>query len=224
VKIINGHANKAVVDFVNNEAEPVSVSLIAGALSSMQPLPEGTNPFMAIVRNLTVTRYDTLIPAGEKQSLPYSFTTDLHPQELRLNLVAVVNSQAGNVYQIQAFNETVSVVDPATSIFDPQMFVDHSPSPKTSANSDTVSSCTFSSSPPSPEPFTSYTRPGSRPCSPRLSVEARAASAPSAPRWAPRRLCRPMSRFLLLVLMDRLLQPVQILNRPTMRAGSQSTT
>jgi len=46
----------------------------------------------------------------------------LNPQDLRLNLVAVVE-QAGALYQIQAFNETVSVVEAATSIFDPQMYV-----------------------------------------------------------------------------------------------------
>ena len=36
--------------------------------------------------------------------------------------MAVVE-QAGALYQIQAFNETVSVVEAATSIFDPQMYV-----------------------------------------------------------------------------------------------------
>ena len=47
----------------------------------------------------------------------------MNPVELRLNLVAVVSSKAGNVYQVQAYNETVTVVEPATSIFDPQMYV-----------------------------------------------------------------------------------------------------
>jgi len=74
-----------------------------------------------VVRNLTHTRYDVEIPAGEKQTLPFSFTTDLHPQDLRLNIIAVVSSQAGAVYQVQAFNETVSVVEAATSFFDPQI-------------------------------------------------------------------------------------------------------
>jgi len=99
------------------------VSVIGGALSSLQQLPEGAHPGMAIVRNLTATRYDTVIPAGVKQSLAYTFTTDLHPQDLRLNLVAMVSTKAGLAYQVPAFNETVSVVEPATSIFDPQMCV-----------------------------------------------------------------------------------------------------
>jgi len=92
-------------------------------LSTLQPLAAGTHASAAVVRNLTSTRYDVEIPAGEKQTLPYSFTTDLHPQELRLNIIAVVASKAGAVYQVQAFNETVSVVESPTSIFDPQMYV-----------------------------------------------------------------------------------------------------
>lgn len=123
MKVLNGHATKAILDFTNNEPEPVTVSIVGATLSTLQVLPEGAHPSTGIVRNLTAIRYDTIIPAGEKQSLPYTFTTDLHPQDLRLNIVAVVNSQAGAVYQVQAFNETVNVVDPATSIFDPQMYV-----------------------------------------------------------------------------------------------------
>lgn len=120
VKLINGHATKAVLDFTNNEAEPVTIGAIGGALTTLQPLPEGVHPSASIVRNLTATQYGVEIPAGEKQSLPFTFTTDLHPQDLRLNIIAVVSSAAG-AYQVQAYNETVSVVEPATSIFDPQI-------------------------------------------------------------------------------------------------------
>ncbi|PQE08908.1 signal sequence receptor alpha chain protein [Rutstroemia sp. NJR-2017a WRK4] len=121
VKLVNGHATQALLSFKNDEAEAVQVAVIGGALSNPQALPEGTHPSAAIVRNLTSTRYDVEIPAGETQALPYTFTTDLHPQDLRLNLIAVVASQRGAVYQIQAYNETVSVVEAATSIFDPQI-------------------------------------------------------------------------------------------------------
>jgi hypothetical protein len=121
VKLVNGHATRALLDFTNNEAEPIQVAVIGGALSTLQPLAPGSHPSAGIVRNLTHTRYDVEISGGEKQTLPFTFTTDLHPQDLHLNLIAVVTSQAGAVYQVQAFNETVSVVEAATSIFDPQM-------------------------------------------------------------------------------------------------------
>lgn len=122
VKLVNGHATQALLDFTNHEAEAVNVAVIGGALSTLQPLAEGIHPSAGIIRNITATRYDVEIPAGEKQTLPYSFTTDLHPQDLRLNIIAVVASQAGVVYQVQAFNETVSVVEAPTSLFDPQMY------------------------------------------------------------------------------------------------------
>ncbi|KAF4620169.1 hypothetical protein G7Y89_g14651 [Cudoniella acicularis] len=121
VKLVNGHATQALLDFTNNEPDPVTVAIIGGALSSLQPLKAGTHPSAAIVRNITGVRYDVEIPAGEKQTLPFTFTNDLQPADLRLNLIAVVASKAGNVYQVQAFNETVTVVEAATSIFDPQI-------------------------------------------------------------------------------------------------------
>jgi hypothetical protein len=121
VKLINGHATQALLDFTNDESEAVSIAIIGGALTTLQPLAPGTPPSAAIIRNLTGTRYDVEIPAGEKQTLPYTFTTDLNPQDLRLNLIAVGLAKSGELYQFQAFNETVSVVEAATSIFDPQM-------------------------------------------------------------------------------------------------------
>ncbi|KAI9741558.1 MAG: hypothetical protein M1818_004364 [Claussenomyces sp. TS43310] len=121
VKLVNGHATQALLDFTNNEAEPVIVALIAGALSTLQPLPPGVPESAGIVRNLTATKYGVEIPAGEKESLPYTFSTDMNPQDLRLHLVAVVQGQEGGIYQVQAFNGTVSVVEPPTSFFDPQI-------------------------------------------------------------------------------------------------------
>jgi len=75
----------------------------------------------SIVRNVTTTRYNVEIPAGEKESLSYSFVTDLHPQDLRLNIASILSDSEGRYYTVQAFNGTVSVVEPDTSIFDPQM-------------------------------------------------------------------------------------------------------
>jgi hypothetical protein len=121
VKLINGHATQALLDFTNSEPEPVQIALVGGALSTLRPLAKGAHPSALIVKNITATKYDLELPAGEKASLPFTFTTDLHPADLRLNLIAVVTSKAGTVYQVQAFNETVTVVDAATSIFDPQM-------------------------------------------------------------------------------------------------------
>jgi hypothetical protein len=121
VKLINGHATEALLNFINEEEEPVRVAVVGGALSTLEPLAAGAHPSTGIIRNLTATRYETEIPAGEKLTLPFTFKVDLHPQDLRLQLIAVVSNTHGAIYQVQAFNETVSVVEAATSFFDPQM-------------------------------------------------------------------------------------------------------
>ncbi|KAI1007654.1 hypothetical protein K3495_g570 [Podosphaera aphanis] len=121
VKIINGHKTNVVVDFINSETKPITVVRIAGALSSLNILPKGAPSSTKIISNLTAARYDVAIPAGGSQSLPYSFVTDLHPQDLLMNIVTMVSDEEGVKYQVQAFNETITVVDPATNIFDPQI-------------------------------------------------------------------------------------------------------
>jgi Translocon-associated protein (TRAP), alpha subunit len=117
IKLVNGKPTKALLTFSNEEPEPVTVKFIVGVL--------WTAPFdlqdTRIVRNLTATRYNVEIPAGEKQSLPYDFATELHPQDLRLELAAIVSNSAGKDFAMTAFNETVSIVEPDTSFFDPKM-------------------------------------------------------------------------------------------------------
>lgn len=98
----------------NDEDAPVTVNFVAGTLSSLD------EPFN-VVRNLSAVSYGVQIPAGEKQILPYSLTTEMHPQDLRLSLVSVLSKNATQFFTLQAFNGTVSVVEPETSIFDPQM-------------------------------------------------------------------------------------------------------
>lgn len=117
IKLINGHPTQALLSFANDEPAPITVSFIGGSLWTPDIDPQGSR----IVRNLTTTRYNVETPAGQKESLSYSFATELHPQDLRLNLAAVLSDSAGAFYTIQAFNETVSIVEPDTSFFDPQM-------------------------------------------------------------------------------------------------------
>ncbi|OJI99154.1 hypothetical protein ASPVEDRAFT_25992 [Aspergillus versicolor CBS 583.65] len=114
VKLVNGHPTQALVTFTNNEASPVTVNFIGGTLSTLDE--EGT-----LVRNLTATRYGVDIPAGEKESLSYSFATEMHPQDLRLSLASIISDSEGHFFTVYAHNGTVSVVEPETSIFDPQI-------------------------------------------------------------------------------------------------------
>ena len=116
IKLVNGHPTQALLSISNDEPAPISVAFIGGSLWS-----DNIGQGRQIVRNLTTTRYNVEIPAGQKESLSYSFATELHPQDLKLNLAAVITDSEGAFYTVQAFNETVSVVEPDTSIFDPQM-------------------------------------------------------------------------------------------------------
>jgi Translocon-associated protein (TRAP), alpha subunit len=117
IKLVNGKPTRALLSFSNEEPEPIIVKFVGGALWTPAFDPQGNR----IVRNLTATRYHVEIPAGEKESLPFNFVTELHPQDLRLELAAIMSNAAGKDFAVQAFNETVSIVEPDTSIFDPQM-------------------------------------------------------------------------------------------------------
>jgi len=78
------------------------------------------------MRNLTATQYNIEIPAGEKETIQYSFVNEMHPQDVRLSLMAVLvagEAEKQAIYTMQVYNETVSVVEAPMSFFDPQMYV-----------------------------------------------------------------------------------------------------
>ncbi|KAI5279194.1 hypothetical protein KEM54_004289 [Ascosphaera aggregata] len=120
VKLVNGEVLNAGISITNYESEPISINLVAGqlfALETGEPL-----------RNLTLAKYQTEIAAGNKQIIAYPIRTEMHPADLRLTLTAFISKAdadagpAGHaVYTVPAFNGLVSVVEPETSIFDPQI-------------------------------------------------------------------------------------------------------
>lgn len=81
VKLINGHATEARLSITNDEPTPVGVTIVGGSL--IQQVAGQSQ----IVRNLTAQRYSIEIPAGAEETVPYTFSTELHPQDLRLQLV-----------------------------------------------------------------------------------------------------------------------------------------
>ena len=116
VKLVNGHPTEAIISFTNNEASPISVNFVGGSLWTLDP-EKSVN-----VRNLSTTSYGLGLDAGQAESLSYSFATEMHPQDLRLLLTSIVSSEDGKyIFPLTAYNGTVSIVEPETSIFDPQM-------------------------------------------------------------------------------------------------------
>ncbi|KAI9736188.1 MAG: hypothetical protein M1834_001073 [Cirrosporium novae-zelandiae] len=115
VKMVNGHPTQAVLTFQNAEPNPVTIAAVGGNLWYDED-PRGP----MILRNLTSKAPKLEVPPGETESFLYAFSTIMQPQELRLSIQALVTSE-GKYYTVQAFNGTVSVVEPDTSIFDPQI-------------------------------------------------------------------------------------------------------
>ncbi|KAI1337461.1 hypothetical protein F5Y15DRAFT_390482 [Xylariaceae sp. FL0016] len=121
VKLMNGRPTKAVVDITNNEDKPIQVAFVGGQLFTTKELGPDAQPWAGIVRNLTTVRYEATIPAGEKQSLPYSFVLDMQPQDVRLQMIAVISTAANQVYQVGLYDSAVSIVEAPVSFFDPQI-------------------------------------------------------------------------------------------------------
>lgn len=122
VKLVNGHPTRAVLDVANNEPQPITVAVIGGSLTTPIDVPGAPDPPI-VVRNLTAQRFGVQVPGGEKESISYSFATELHPQDLRLSIAAVLQNSEGSVFTKMVYNETVSIVEAPVSIFDPQMYV-----------------------------------------------------------------------------------------------------
>ncbi len=120
MKLVNGHPTRAVLDVTNHEPSPITFQMVAGSLLTPSDVPGAPDPPVTM-RNLTMARYGLSIPAGESESITYSFATELHPQQVTLALLAVLQNEEGAMFTKVVYNETVSVVEAPVSMFDPQM-------------------------------------------------------------------------------------------------------
>ena len=152
---MNNLATRVLLSIENKEAEAIAVRMIGGSLW----LPDRSD---VSYRNLSSASVNVVVPPGEVASTEYKFVLDLHPQDLRLMMAAVVEHPAGKFHQVTAHNATVSVVEAPISLFDPQMYALHSEPFAVSADTDrsVVSSSICSLAPSSAAPATSSTAPG----------------------------------------------------------------
>ncbi|KAI0914042.1 hypothetical protein F4823DRAFT_434624 [Ustulina deusta] len=121
VKLVNGRPTKAVIDITNNEDAPIQVAFLGGQLMTPGELSPDVPAYTAVLRNLSTVQYQATIPAGEKQSLPYSFVLDMQPQDVRLHIVGVITGASNQIFSVGVYNEVVSIVEAPTSFLDPQI-------------------------------------------------------------------------------------------------------
>lgn len=53
--------------------------------------------------------------------LPYQFTTEMHPQDVVLNLAMYLLTPDGQLATLTAYNQTISIVEAPNSLLDPQL-------------------------------------------------------------------------------------------------------
>lgn len=121
VKLVNGRPTRALFEVINNEAEPIVVLVATGALLTTEGALNAPNP-PEILRNLTVTKYSTAIPAKSTETIQYSFSNIMNPADVTLDLKLLVQAR-GSIYTLGVYKESVSVVEAPFSILDPQVYV-----------------------------------------------------------------------------------------------------
>ncbi|KAJ6787587.1 hypothetical protein PWT90_00670 [Aphanocladium album] len=121
LRLVNGKPTRAVVEVTNNEEGPIQVAFVSGSLSTDKALPADAPLYQSILHNMTASQYNLPVAAGESAQLPYAFAVDMQPQDVRVQLIAVVTDSKGGIFPVNVYNGTASIVEAPTSFLDPQI-------------------------------------------------------------------------------------------------------
>ncbi|RVD84586.1 uncharacterized protein DFL_006327 [Arthrobotrys flagrans] len=114
ITVVNGKVARINVEITNHEAHPIVVQAVGGQLRK--------HDRSVILRNLTVSKQGTEIPSSGTTNVPYSFVPNMHAQDVVLELGVLFSVEKhGKAVQYTAFNSTISVAEPPTSLLDPQI-------------------------------------------------------------------------------------------------------
>ncbi|TQV99074.1 hypothetical protein V2A60_004569 [Cordyceps javanica] len=121
LRLVNGKPTRAVLEVTNNDDGPIQVAFVSGSLTSDKPLPDDAPLYQSILRNLTASQYNLPVAAGQSAQVPYAFALDMQPQDVRVQLTALLTDSKGGIFPVVAYNGTASVVEAPTSFLDPQI-------------------------------------------------------------------------------------------------------
>ncbi|GMK59442.1 hypothetical protein CspeluHIS016_0800480 [Cutaneotrichosporon spelunceum] len=113
--VTNGEANPMVIQITN--AGTNNFTLVSASASY-----HDTSKHWKLIKNATVAKFNLPVDAGANFTAPYNLNSELRSQEHGLT-VWVDLKHGKDLHRVTAFNSTVSVVEPATSLFDPQVIL-----------------------------------------------------------------------------------------------------
>ncbi|WWC89295.1 uncharacterized protein L201_004216 [Kwoniella dendrophila CBS 6074] len=117
--VVNGEQNGLLIHLANQGKK--NYTLVSASASY-----HDVNNHWATVKNVSTLKYNVPIVAGSNLSAPYQVYSEFKPQELGLTVwVNLIDSSSDVVksaqvpHQITAMNQTVSIVEPTSTWFDP---------------------------------------------------------------------------------------------------------
>jgi hypothetical protein len=119
VKLVNGRPTRSLITVANHEDEPVTVLVASAGLLTPVGGPNAPDPPQSL-RNMTAAKFGKVVQPHTAETLEYSYSTIMQPQDVTLELKTII-SKGDRIVTLQVFKETVSVVEAPVSLFDPQM-------------------------------------------------------------------------------------------------------
>ncbi|KAL7418486.1 hypothetical protein Q5752_006944 [Cryptotrichosporon argae] len=115
--VVNGEPTALLLNLANPSAN--NYTLVSAAASYHDPARD-----WALVKNVTALKYGVPLIAGANFSAPFNLHSEFRPQELGLTVWVDVRSASGanaELHRLVAYNQTVSIVEPAASWLDPSL-------------------------------------------------------------------------------------------------------
>ncbi|GFZ43956.1 hypothetical protein JCM24511_01676 [Saitozyma sp. JCM 24511] len=113
--VVNGEQNSVLLHLINSGEK--NYTLVSASASY-----HDVNNHWALVKNASTLRYGVPLVSGSNFSAPFQVYSEFRPQDIGLTVwVNLAEPGSTALHSITALNQTVSVVEPASSWLDPQL-------------------------------------------------------------------------------------------------------